>query len=75
MPTPTEDDPNYPVWRKAVERVIAARKTLDRAEIGTPEREAARQEHRAAHAAYMLIAQQISPWRDWRYLGRISSCD
>jgi hypothetical protein len=57
----TEDDPNYPAWRKAVERVIAARKALDGTEIDTPERKAAQQEHQAAHAAYMLIAQQMSP--------------
>ena len=57
----TEDDPNYRAWRKAVERVVAARKTLDGTEIGTPERKAAQQEHQAAHAAYMLIAQQMSP--------------
>jgi hypothetical protein len=44
-----------------VERVVAARKTLDGTEIGTPERKAAQQEHQAAHAAYMLIAQQMSP--------------
>jgi hypothetical protein len=57
----TKDDPNYPAWRKAVERVIAARKALDGTEIDTPERRAAQQEHQAAHAAYMLIAQQMSP--------------
>jgi hypothetical protein len=60
MPTPAEDDPDNPVWRKAVERVIAARKSLDKAEIGTPERAAAEQEHQAAPAAYMLIAQQMN---------------
>jgi hypothetical protein len=59
MPTPT--NPNYSVWRKAVERVITARKVLDETMIGTPEREAAEREHRAAHADYMLIAQQMSP--------------
>ena len=58
MPTPAEDDPEDPVWRKAVERVIAARKALDKTATGTPERKAAEQEHHAAHAAYMLIAQQ-----------------
>ena len=59
MPTPAEDDPEDPVWRKAVERVIAARKALDKTSTGTPEREAAEQEHQAAHVAYMLIAQQM----------------
>jgi hypothetical protein len=60
MPMPIEDDPDNPVWRKAVERVIAARKSLDKAEIGTPERAAAEREHQAARAAYMLIAQQMN---------------
>ena len=59
MPTPTEDDPNYPIWQEAVERVIAARKALDKTIKGTRERAAAEQEHQAARAAYMLIAQQL----------------
>jgi hypothetical protein len=59
MLMPDEDNPNYPIWRTAAERVIAARNALDRTMIGTPERKAAEQEHQAAHAAYMLIAQQM----------------
>lgn len=56
---PDEASPNYAIWLKAVERVIAARKTLDRTTVGTPERKAAEREHQAARAAYMLVAQQV----------------
>lgn len=59
MPMPDEASPNYAIWLKAVERVIAARKTLDRTTVGTPERKAAEREHQAARAAYMLVAQQV----------------
>ena len=58
MAPPDEDQPWYPSWREAVERVIAARKVLDDTKEGTPEREAAEREHHAARAAYMLIAKQ-----------------
>jgi hypothetical protein len=56
MPMPDEDNPNYPIWRQAAERVIAARSALDRTMMGTPERKAPEREHQAAHAAYMLTA-------------------
>jgi hypothetical protein len=54
MPSPDEDQPEYPAWREAAERVIAA--LLDSTKEGTPERAAAEREHQAAYRVYMLIA-------------------
>jgi hypothetical protein len=56
MPSPDEDQPEYPAWREAAERVIAARRVLDSTKEGTPERAAAEREHQAAYRVYMLIA-------------------
>lgn len=58
MLPPVEDRPWYPAWRKAVERVIAARRALDGTAEDAPEREAAERELQAARSAYMLIANR-----------------
>ena len=41
MPTHFEDQPWYPKWKEAVERVVEARMARDGTQPGTPEREAA----------------------------------
>jgi hypothetical protein len=58
-PPRVEDQPWYPKWRAALERVIAASMAIDATMIGTPERLAAKQEHEAALAEFGKIANEI----------------
>ena len=59
MPTHFEDQPWYPRWKEAVERVVEAQMARDGAKPGTPESEAADREYEAAFAAFRSIAAQI----------------
>ena len=59
MPTPVEDQPWYPRWRIAVDRVIATREGRDNYQLGTPQWEAADAEYQQAVIAYRAIASQI----------------
>ena len=58
MPTHFEDQPWYPKWKEAVERVVEAQMARDSTKPGTPEREGDR-EYEAAFAAFRWIAAQI----------------
>jgi len=58
-PSAVEDQPWYPEWRAAVERVIAASMARDATMVGTPERKAADQECEAAMAAFREIANRL----------------
>ena len=55
---PTHDE-LLSAWRKAIERVTAAQVARDKANPGTPERQAADAEHEAALAEYRSIAAQF----------------
>lgn len=59
MPTPVEDQPWYPRWREAVERVIKAREARDVETPGTRAWEAADAEYQGTLAVYRVIAGQI----------------
>jgi hypothetical protein len=59
VPIPVEEQPWYPAWRKAVERLIAAKEALNDTKPDMPERKAAEAEVRAAQSAYRLIASKI----------------
>jgi hypothetical protein len=54
-----EDQPWYPKWREALERVIAAQMKRDSSRVGTPEREEADREYDAAMALFRAIASEI----------------
>jgi hypothetical protein len=54
-----EDQPWYPEWRAAVDRVVTARMARDSATPGTPEREDADREYDAAFAAHRLAAERF----------------
>lgn len=54
-----ENQPWYPRWRQAVQRLILARETLRDTEEGTPARMEAEIEYQAALSAYKLIADQV----------------
>ena len=58
-PSRPEDQPWYPQWRAALDRVIAASMAVDATMVGTPERLAANQEHDDALAAFRKIANEI----------------
>jgi hypothetical protein len=54
-----EDQPWYPKWREALERVIAAQMKRDSSRVGTPEREEADREYDAAMALFRAVASEI----------------
>jgi hypothetical protein len=58
-PPKPEDQPWYPQWRAALDRVIAASMAVDATMVGTPERLAAKQEHEAALAEFRKVANEI----------------
>jgi hypothetical protein len=59
MPPPVEDEPMYPRWRRAVERVIATQEARDREQLGTQQWEAADRAYQEAVIAYRVVAGQI----------------
>jgi hypothetical protein len=61
-----ENQPWYPRWRQAVQRLILARETLRDTEEGTPARIEAEIEYQAAWSAYKLIADQVWDRLRWR---------
>jgi hypothetical protein len=58
-PPSVEDQPWYPEWRAALERVISALVARDATIVGTPQRRAAQQEYDAAMAAFREIANRL----------------
>jgi hypothetical protein len=50
-----EQQPWYPQWREAIERVIATRATRERARPDTIEREAAEADYQAALKSYRSV--------------------
>ena len=54
-----EDQPWYPKWREALERVIAAQMKRDSSRAGTPEREEAERESDTAMALFRAVASEI----------------
>ena len=54
-----EDQPWYPKWREALERVIAAQMKRDSSRVGTPGREEADREYDAAMALFRAVASEI----------------
>jgi hypothetical protein len=71
MPTHFEDQPWYPKWKEAVERVVEAQMARDGTQPGTPEREAADRDYEAAFAAFRSIAGSGIPrWHQAESLGR-----
>jgi hypothetical protein len=54
-----EDQPWYPEWKKAIDRVVAARMALDVTKPDTSEREAASREYDAALVAFRSIANRL----------------
>jgi hypothetical protein len=59
LSTRPEDQPWYPQWRKALEKVMVAQMARDSASPGTPEREAIDREYEAAIASFCSIANQV----------------
>ena len=59
MAATVENQPWFPKWRKAVQRLILAREALRNAEKGTPAYTEAEVEYRAAWSAYKSIADQV----------------
>lgn len=53
-----QDQPWYPEWKKAVDRVVSARMALDATSPDTLGREAAEREYEAALAAFRLLAEK-----------------
>jgi hypothetical protein len=53
-----ENQPWYPEWREAVQRVVAALAARENTKPGTPEREASDREYEAALAAFRLAAEK-----------------
>jgi hypothetical protein len=58
MPKRFEDQSWYPEWKKAIDRVVAARMILDGTKPDTPERETANREYDAALAAFRSAAER-----------------
>jgi len=59
MTTTVENQPWYPRWRQAVQRLILAREMLRDTKEDTPARMEAETEYQAAFSAYKLIADQV----------------
>jgi hypothetical protein len=59
MPLTVENQPWYPKWRKAVQRLMLARETLRKAKEGTSAYAEAELEYGAAWSAYKSIADQV----------------
>ena len=59
MPERFEEQLWYNEWRQALDRVITASMTRDRATFGTPERQAADQDYERALAAFREFASQV----------------
>ena len=59
MANPPEDQPWYPKWREALERVIVAQMKRDSRRAGTPEREEADREYYTAMALFRAVAREI----------------
>ena len=59
MATPVEEQPWYPLWREAIERVIAASEARNKEQAGSPAWDAANAVYQAALAAYRIVAGQI----------------
>jgi hypothetical protein len=53
-----EDQPWYPRWHQAVERVVSAQMALDSTKPG-PDRKVAEQEYQAALAVFRALAEEI----------------
>lgn len=59
MTTTVENQPWYPHWRQAVQRLILAREVLGNTKEGTLARTEPEVECEAAWIAYKLIADQV----------------
>ena len=59
MATTVENQPWYPHWRQAVQRLIVAREGLRDTKEGTPAQLEAEREYEAAWSAYKIIADQV----------------
>ena len=59
MTTTVENQPWYPLWRQAVQRLILAREVRRNTKEGTLARKKAEVESEAAWIAYKLIADQV----------------
>jgi hypothetical protein len=59
MRTPVEEQPWYPQWKWATERLIAAREARDKEQPGTPAWEAAEAKYQIALDDYRALAGQI----------------
>jgi hypothetical protein len=59
MASRPEDQPWYPKWHEALERVIAAQMKRDSSRAGTPEREEADREYDTAMALFRAVAREI----------------
>jgi len=59
MPDTGSEPPWYGEWRATLERVIVAQMMRDATKPGTPERQTADQEYKAAMAAFREIANRI----------------
>jgi hypothetical protein len=59
MASRPEDQPWYPKWHEALERVIAAQMKRDSSQAGTPEREEADRDHDTAMALFRAVAREI----------------
>jgi hypothetical protein len=49
----------YPEWKKAVDRVVAARMALDATTPETPERQTADREYQAALTGFRTLAEKL----------------
>jgi hypothetical protein len=54
-----EKQPWYPVWKKSIDRLVAARLALDATKPGTPERESAEREYENAMNIHQLLVEQL----------------
>jgi hypothetical protein len=59
MANRAEDQPWYPKWREALERVITVQMTRDSSRAGTPEREEADREYDTAMVLFRAAASEI----------------
>jgi hypothetical protein len=59
MTITVENQPWYPRWRKAVQRLILAREGLRDTKEGTPARTESEREYASAWSAYKIIADQV----------------
>jgi hypothetical protein len=59
MTVTVENQPWYPKWRKAVQRLMLAREALRNAKEGTSAYSKAESEYGAAWSAYKSIADQV----------------